>query len=507
MIFTFDGDAAGQKAALRAFGGDQNFVAQTYVAVEPTGLDPCDLRIQQGDAAVRELVARRMPLYRFVLEQRRRQVRPRPGRRPGRRAARGRPAGLRDPRPVQGRGVRPRARRHGRRRRRAGPRRGAPRGEPVAGPSAARPPEDRGRAEPAEPCRAARRAAAARPARPAVRPRAGDPQAGRAAPAGRRRGWPRTSTAHDFTHPTYRAVWEAVTACGGPADAPGGEVWVGQAAGQRPATRRSSRPCRALAVEPLLSSKEPTTAYVAAHVFRLQELTAMRRIADLKSRLQRTNPVEHADRVQPDVRRAGRARAAPPHAARAGHRRRGVRDPFPRTAQVPADVVARAGLPPRRPGARAHEGRRRHLAARHPRRAGRAPRSTTPAGRLPWEQVETADWDRDEDRLRVAEVGEFGQPRPVARAHRLAGPGWLLQLIRERVTASVLLQRRARCRSGKRVCRWSPAGPRAAAARSAGPASRRRRGPRGSRSYAQAAEAALRDAQDELVRQRHGVAI
>jgi DNA primase len=50
----------------------------------------------------------------------------------------------------------------------------------------------------------------------------------------------------------------------------------------------------ALAVEPLLSSKEPTTAYVAAHVYRLQELTVMRRIAELKSKLQRTNPVEHA---------------------------------------------------------------------------------------------------------------------------------------------------------------------------------------------------------------------
>ena len=67
VIFTFDGDAAGQKAAIRAFGGDQNFVSQTYVAVEPDGLDPCDVRIKKGDAAVRELVARRVPLYRFVL--------------------------------------------------------------------------------------------------------------------------------------------------------------------------------------------------------------------------------------------------------------------------------------------------------------------------------------------------------------------------------------------------------------------------------------------------------
>ena len=67
VIFTFDGDAAGQKAALRAFQGDQQFVGQTYVAVEPGGHDPCELRLAEGDAAVRELIARRVPLYRFVL--------------------------------------------------------------------------------------------------------------------------------------------------------------------------------------------------------------------------------------------------------------------------------------------------------------------------------------------------------------------------------------------------------------------------------------------------------
>ena len=67
VIFTFDGDAAGQKAALKVFQGDQQYVAQTYVAVAPDGMDPCDLRIKQGDAAVRELIATRQPLYRFVL--------------------------------------------------------------------------------------------------------------------------------------------------------------------------------------------------------------------------------------------------------------------------------------------------------------------------------------------------------------------------------------------------------------------------------------------------------
>ena len=67
VIFTFDGDEAGQAAALKVFKGDQNFLAQTYVAVEGSGLDPCDLRLQQGDAALRELVGRRVPLYRFVM--------------------------------------------------------------------------------------------------------------------------------------------------------------------------------------------------------------------------------------------------------------------------------------------------------------------------------------------------------------------------------------------------------------------------------------------------------
>ncbi len=67
VIFTFDGDAAGQKAALRAFADEQKFVTQTYVAIQPDGLDPCDLRIKQGDAAVRDLVASREPLFQFAI--------------------------------------------------------------------------------------------------------------------------------------------------------------------------------------------------------------------------------------------------------------------------------------------------------------------------------------------------------------------------------------------------------------------------------------------------------
>ncbi len=68
LIYTFDGDEAGQKAAMRAFEGDQAFTGQSFVAVAPEGMDPCDLRMQRGDAAVRDLVASRVPMFEFVIE-------------------------------------------------------------------------------------------------------------------------------------------------------------------------------------------------------------------------------------------------------------------------------------------------------------------------------------------------------------------------------------------------------------------------------------------------------
>ncbi|MBC7302602.1 MAG: DNA primase [Nocardia sp.] len=67
IIYTFDGDAAGQAAALKAFSGDQRLAGQTYIAVAPDGQDPCELRQFSGDGAVRDLVARRTPLYEFVI--------------------------------------------------------------------------------------------------------------------------------------------------------------------------------------------------------------------------------------------------------------------------------------------------------------------------------------------------------------------------------------------------------------------------------------------------------
>lgn len=67
VIYTFDGDAAGRKAALKAFGEDQKFVASTFVAIEPNGLDPCDLRLRSGASAVQALVDSRIPLFEYVM--------------------------------------------------------------------------------------------------------------------------------------------------------------------------------------------------------------------------------------------------------------------------------------------------------------------------------------------------------------------------------------------------------------------------------------------------------
>ncbi|MEO6826402.1 MAG: DNA primase [Microbacteriaceae bacterium] len=69
VVFTFDPDAAGQKAAMRAFAEEQRFAAQTYVAVAPEGLDPCDLRLRRGDEAIRRLIDGKKPMYEFMIRE------------------------------------------------------------------------------------------------------------------------------------------------------------------------------------------------------------------------------------------------------------------------------------------------------------------------------------------------------------------------------------------------------------------------------------------------------
>lgn len=140
--------------------------------------------------------------------------------------------------------------------------------------------------------------------------------------------------------------------------------------------------------------------------------------------------------------------------------------PFDRGPRVPAEVVRRAALPRgERLLARAATadgtwllGTRDALVIVPAEPAGE-PTAVTPAAgvRIPWERVETADWDRDDQRLRVSEVGEFGQQRPV-HVFSVPDAGTLLPMVRERVTASVLLQRRVvvNGRKGLRVVARRP---------------------------------------------------
>lgn len=70
VVFTFDPDAAGEKAALKVYGDASKFNALTFVASGPAGLDPSDLRQQQGDSAVVEMLKNRKPLFEFVIQHR-----------------------------------------------------------------------------------------------------------------------------------------------------------------------------------------------------------------------------------------------------------------------------------------------------------------------------------------------------------------------------------------------------------------------------------------------------
>ncbi len=281
VIFTFDGDAAGQKAALRAFSGDQNFVSQTYVAVEPNGLDPCDLRLEGGDAAVRELVARRVPLYRFVLGNvvSKYDLDRADGRIDAVRESAKLVASIRDQSKVTA---------------------FAQEISKMVGADI-----DTNQVL-TEVRRAARRGshqearvevAAPRPDLPDLR----DPRFSLERETlklviqhpGSLGSLAAGLGGNDFTHPTYRGVWDVVTGRGGPAAGASDPAWASRlrdGVGDPAVASAIS----ALGVEPLLTPREPDSAYVAAHVFKLQELTTMRRIAEVKGRLQRTNPVDQA---------------------------------------------------------------------------------------------------------------------------------------------------------------------------------------------------------------------
>ncbi len=288
VIFTFDGDAAGQKAAMRAFDGDQRFVGQTYVAIEPDGLDPCELRQRSGDAAVRELIARQRPLYEFGI---RTVVDDYDLEHPE-----GRTQALERAVPLVA-SIRDRALRDEYARRLAGWV-GAPDEMSVVRRvrGAAGAPERRARQ--AQPQQAAGQQALGVPVHGDV-----DPQAlalerevmrvvvQRPALAG-----PPFDEieAEAFLSPIYRAIREAVTGAGGCATQAGGHEWVDGLLTQvnDDAVRQV---VTELAVEAVPADDATLPRYVESVVLRLHEVWISRRLVTLKAKLERTDPSQDVE--------------------------------------------------------------------------------------------------------------------------------------------------------------------------------------------------------------------
>ncbi len=305
VIFTFDGDAAGRRAALKAFADDQRFVTQTFVAIEPGGLDPCELRQAQGGAAVRDLVAGRVPLFEFAIrsELDRHDLD----------SPEGRVAALRAAAPVVAT-IRDRSLRPEYARTLAGwlgmevePVLAAVAASERTGVNAER---SRGITE-----RSASGGGGEFPGqtpRPApvlaalLRPDPDDP-----ALLAEREAlklavqWPALAAeqfdALDpevFTAAPYAAVRAAIIAAGGTGAAAGeasavGEAWVSAI---RAAAEQGLRGLVAeLAVEPVRADGPPDQRYAHSLMARLDELAVTRRIVEVKSRLQRLNPVEHVE--------------------------------------------------------------------------------------------------------------------------------------------------------------------------------------------------------------------
>ncbi len=287
LIYVFDGDAAGQAAAIKAFAGEQNLAGQSYVAVAADGMDPCDLRLKSGDGALRDLVARRTPLFEFA-------IRTTLGEH-NLESAEGRVSALRQCVPMVAKIKDPTLRDEYARQ--------------LAGwvgwddvaqvisrvrGEAGRKPEVRG---------GERAAAAPRRDPGAHRPDPRDPTL-----------WPQREAlksalqcpalagpvfdslaAESFTHPGYAAVRAAIEAAGGTSSGGAGGQWM-EAVREQAASPATASLISELGVETIkVDDVEKLPRYIAGVLARLQEVWVGRQIAEVKSKLQRMSPIEQGD--------------------------------------------------------------------------------------------------------------------------------------------------------------------------------------------------------------------
>jgi DNA primase len=293
LIYVFDGDAAGRAAAVKAFEGEQNLSGQSFVAVADEGMDPCDLRLKSGDGALRDLVARRTPLFEFVIRTALADH--------DLDSAEGRVAALRRCVPMAAR-IKDPTLRDEYARQLAGwvgwddvaQVIGRVRETAKAGGGAA-------------PGRGARRGAAATPAAglaaSVARPDPRDPTL-----------WPQrealkaalqypaiagpvfdTLTVESFTHPGYAAVRTAIASAGGMSAGGSGAQWI-DAVREQAASPQAANLVNELGVEAFrVDDDERLARYIGGVLARLQEVWVGRQIAEMKSKLQRMSPVENDD--------------------------------------------------------------------------------------------------------------------------------------------------------------------------------------------------------------------
>lgn len=296
LIYVFDGDEAGRAAALKAFDGEQKLAGQSFVAVAPDGMDPCDLRLKCGDAALRDLVARRTPLFEFAIRAAIAEM--------DLDSAEGRVAALRRCVPMVGQ-IKDPTLRDEYARQLAGwvgwadvaQVIGRVRGE------AKRTKHPRlGRLGSTTIARAAQRPTAGPPTELAVRPDPRDPTL-----------WPQREalksalqypalagpvfdalTVEGFTHPEYAAVRAAIDTAGGTSAGLSDAQWLDMVRQQTTSTVTSAL-ISELGVEAIQVDDDKLPRYIAGVLARLQEVWLGRQIAEVKSKLQRMSPIEQGD--------------------------------------------------------------------------------------------------------------------------------------------------------------------------------------------------------------------
>jgi len=295
LIYVFDGDAAGRAAALKAFDGEQNLAGQSFVAVAPDGMDPCDLRLKSGDGALRDLVARRTPLFEFAIRSALAEL--------DLENAEGRVAALRRCVPMVGQ-IKDPTLRDEYARQLAGwvgwddvPQiLDRVRGE-------AKKPKNPGRTESRVTRVAGQQASQPAGAEPvAARPDPRDPTL-----------WPQREalksalqysalpgpvfaalTVESFTHPGYAAVRAAIDAAGGTSAGVTGAQWI-DAVRQQTTSTLTAGLISELGVESIQVDDDKLPRYIGGVLARLQEVWMGRQIAEVKSKLQRMSPIEQGD--------------------------------------------------------------------------------------------------------------------------------------------------------------------------------------------------------------------